>query len=274
MDSMKPAFLTPMPVVVAHRGDSMHYPENTLPAFLSAVKMGIDVVETDVHLSKDGVLVIWHDPTLERNTDGAGRIEDHTLAELKRFDAGYTFTKDGGRTFPFRGTGVQLATLEEVLQACPGQRFNIDLKSKTPAIVDEFINVIRRNKSENRVVGASFHISNLKALRVKAPEIPTSITTVEVLLYLFLQKTHLLPRRLAKGRQIIFQVPVRQWGIEVITPGFIKAFHERGAVIQVWTINDESEMRRLFGMGVDSVMTDDPATVIKVAQEMWLRKTR
>lgn len=268
------AFLNPIPIVVAHRGDSMHYPENTLPAFLSAMEMGVDVIETDVHLSKDGVLVIWHDPTLDRNTDGTGRIEDHTLEELKRYDAGYTFTKDGGKTYPFRGTGVQLATLDEALKACPEQRFNIDLKSKTPAIVDEFIRVIRQNHAENRVVGASFHLSNLKALRKKAPEILTSVTTAEVLKYLFLQKTHLLPKTLAGGRQLIFQVPVQQWGIKVITPGFIKDFHDRGAIIQVWTINDEAEMRRLFAMGVDTIMTDDPATVIKVAEDMGLRKAK
>ena len=99
-------FLNPLPRVVAHRGDSINYPENTLPAFLSAVKMNIDIVETDVHLTKDGVLVIWHDPTLERNTNGSGTLESHTLAELKQLDAGYTFTKDGGKTFHLRGEGV------------------------------------------------------------------------------------------------------------------------------------------------------------------------
>ncbi|NBK24594.1 MAG: glycerophosphodiester phosphodiesterase, partial [Spirochaetia bacterium] len=101
------SFFDPMPKVVAHRGDSAHYPENTLHAFESAYAMGVDVIETDVHLSKDGEVVIWHDPTLDRNTNGSGMIEDHTLSELKELDAGYTFTKDDGKTFPFRGKGVQ-----------------------------------------------------------------------------------------------------------------------------------------------------------------------
>ena len=79
-------FLNPMPRVIAHRGDSKNYPENTIPAFRSAVEMDIDVIETDIHITKDGRLVIWHDPTLERNTDGKGRIEDHTLSELRQFD--------------------------------------------------------------------------------------------------------------------------------------------------------------------------------------------
>lgn len=264
------SFLEPMPRVIAHRGDSRNYPENTLPAFESAVRMGIDVVETDIHLTKDGVLVIWHDPTLERNTDGRGRIEDHTLEELRRFDAGYTFTQDGGKTFPFRGKGVRICTLAEALEHCPGQRFNIDLKTKCPEIVDEFIKVIREHDAVDRVVGASFHLSNLKRLRRLAPDFLTSVTTAEVVPLLFRQKTHTLPK--AFKRKIIFQIPMAAGPVKVVTPAFVKAMHQRGAVVMVWTINDEETMRRLFAMGVDSVMTDDPALVIKVADEMNIRK--
>lgn len=264
------SFLEPMPRVIAHRGDSRNYPENTLPAFESAVRMGIDVVETDIHLTKDGVLVIWHDPTLERNTDGSGRIEDHTLEELRRFDAGYTFTKDGGRTFPFRGKGVRICTLAEALEHCHDQRFNIDLKTKCPEIVDEFIKVIREHDAVDRVVGASFHLSNLKRLRRLAPDFLTSVTTAEVVPLLFRQKTHTLPK--AFKRKIIFQIPMAAGPVKVVTPAFVKAMHQRGAVVMVWTINDEETMRKLFEMGVDSVMTDDPALVIKVADEMNIRK--
>nr|WP_321305081.1 glycerophosphodiester phosphodiesterase [uncultured Sphaerochaeta sp.] len=265
---MTDSFFDPMPRVVAHRGDSAHFPENTLSAFLSACTLGVDVIETDVHLSKDGQLVIWHDETLDRNTDGAGRVEDHTLAELKTYDAGYTFTPDNGETFPFRGKGVQLCTLREALEACPSQRFNIDLKSKDPAIVDTFIEVIHSVQATKRIVAASFHLSNLKLLRKKAPDILTSVTTLEVVPLLALQKLHLLS---GKKHPIIFQVPTRQWGIEVITPSFVKTMHSRGSIIQVWTINEEAEMKRLYQMGVDSVMTDKPALAIKVASELGLR---
>ena len=263
------SFLTPMPRVIAHRGDSKHFPENTLEAFRSAVNMGIDVVETDVHLSKDGILVIWHDPTLERNTNGTGTVESHTLEELKALDAGYTFTKDGGKTYPFRSKGVKMCTLEEALTECPNQRFNVDLKSKNTRIVDEFIRVVRKHGAQNRVVGASFHLKNLKLLRQKAPEILTSITTPEVVGLLLRQRLHLLPKIFS--RKIIFQVPIRQAGINVITPSFVKDMKERGAVVMVWTINDEKTMRYFFSIGVDSVMTDDPALVIKVAEDMNIR---
>lgn len=262
-------FLTPLPRVVAHRGDSANYPENTLPAFISAAKMGIDVIETDVHLTKDKELVIWHDPTLERNTDGKGTIESHTLDELKALDAGYTFTKDGGKTFPFRGKGVQLCTLDEALKACPDERFNIDLKSQESDIVDIFIKVIRENKAESRVCGASFHLNNLKKLRRLAPDITTSVTTLEVIPLLLKEKMHILPKEF--DRRLIFQVPVSQYGIKVITKHFVDEMHKRGAIIMVWTINNEDEMRRLFRLGVDTIMTDNPRLVIKVAEELKIR---
>ncbi len=266
------SFFDPMPRVVAHRGDSAHFPENTLPAFESACSMGVDVIETDVHLSKDGRLVIWHDPTLERNTNGSGSVEDHTLEELKALDAGYTFTSDGGKTFPFRNKGVQLCTLQQALRSCPAMCFNVDLKSKDPAIVDAFIHVIKEEHATKRVVAASFHLSNLKLLRKKEPSIQTSITTAEVIPLLAMQKLHLLPKRTTEASKVVFQVPVRQWGIEVITKQFVQVMHARGAVIQVWTINEELEMRRLYNLGVDSIMTDKPQLAIKVAGELGLRE--
>ncbi len=266
------SFFDPMPRVVAHRGDSAHFPENTLSSFQSACSLGVDVIETDVHLSKDGVLVIWHDPTLERNTNGSGRIEDHTLSELKALDAGYTFTNDEGKSYPFRGKGVQLCTLQEALQACPAMRFNVDLKSKTPAIVQAFIDVVTKEHATRRVVAASFHLSNLKLLRKQNTSILTSITTQEVVLLLAVEKLHMLPAKMSRHSSVIFQIPIRQWGIEVVTPHFVQTMHARGAIIQVWTINDEETMQKLFAMGVDSVMTDRPALAIKVAQQLGLRK--
>lgn len=267
---MYKSFFDPIPRVVAHRGDSAHFPENTLEAFLSADKMGVDVIETDVHLSRDGFVVIWHDETLDRNTNGTGRIEDHTLDELKSYDAGFTFTSDGGKTFPFRGKGVQLCTLDEALKACPAQRFNVDLKTKGEAIVDAFIEVLNQNQAKKRVLGASFHFSNLRLLRKKEPRIQTSVSKMEVRLFLFLHWLRLLPRTLNKKRQIIFQVPPSQGRTVIITPSFIKAMHKRNAIIQVWTINDRSEMERLLNMGVDSVMTDKPALALEVVKDLGL----
>ena len=110
----------------------------------------------------------------------------------------------------------------------------------------------------------------MKALRAKAPDILTSITTLEVIPLLLKQKLHILPKSFK--RKIIFQIPKEQWGIKVVTPDFVKQMKKRDAIIMVWTINDEKTMRELFSMGVDSVMTDDPELVIKVAKEMNIRE--
>ena len=266
---MYESFLSPMPRIVAHRGDSANYPENTLPAFLSGVRMGIDVIETDVHITRDGEIVIWHDPTLERNTDGEGALEIHTLKELKRLDAGYTFTKDGGKTYPFRGKGIQLCTLSEALEACPDERFNIDLKSQEEDIVERYIDVIRKHNAENRVCTASFHLNNLRKLRRLAPDLLTSVSTLEVAPLVLKTKMHMLPA--AFDRKIIFQVPVRQYGITIINKRFIDEMHRRDAVVMVWTINEEEEMERLYKLGVDTIMTDDPALLIKTAERLGIR---
>lgn len=263
-------FLSPMPRIVAHRGDSEYFPENTIPAFKSAFELGVDVIETDVHLTKDGHIVIWHDPTLERNTNGSGTIESHTLAELKELDAGYTYSKDGGKTFPFRGQGIQLATLDEALNTLPEARFNIDLKSQEEEIVPTYMKIIRDNHAENRVCTASFHLNNLKKLRAAAPDFLTSISTFEVIPLLAKQKLHILPK--AFSRKIIFQVPVKQYGISVVTPAFVKEMHKRDAVVMVWTINDKKDMEYLYSIGVDTIMTDNPRLLIQTAKEIGIRK--
>jgi glycerophosphoryl diester phosphodiesterase len=267
---MKEPFLNPKPRVVAHRGDSHFFPENTLEAFESAVKMGVDIIETDVHLTKDGHIIIWHDPTLERNTNGKGRVEDFTLKELKKLDAGYTFTKDGGNTFPFRSRGIKMATLDEALKASPSQRFNVDLKSKEREIVAAFEKVVVDNDAQNRVLCASFHLDNLRLMRQNNKDILTSLTTLEVIPLLLRQKLSLSAKNIKRERTLVFQVPVKQWGIQVITKEFIEYFHAIGAIIMVWTINDKEKMEKLFKMGVDTIMTDDPATLIEVASTLKL----
>lgn len=119
----------PRPVAIAHRGGAGEAPENTLPAFAAAVALGYTHVETDVHLTRDGVLVAFHDAALDRVTDGTGAIADLTLAEVQAADAGATFTAHAGGSFPFRGRGVTVPRLEELLTEWPELYVNIDPKS-------------------------------------------------------------------------------------------------------------------------------------------------
>lgn len=257
------SFLSPMPRVFAHRGDSANYPENTLEAFLSATRKGADAIETDVRLTLDGHIVVSHDERVERNTDGSGIVEKMTLEEIKRLDAGYTFTKDG-KSYPFRGKGIRICTLEEALLALPDQRFNIDLKTKNTAIVPVYIDLIRRLKAENRVCTASFNLENLKAVRSLAPDFLTSLTTKEVLPLLLRQKLHILPETFP--RKYIFQLPRNT----IATRSFVRKMHALDAVVMVWTVNSREKARRLYSIGVDTVMTDDPASIVSLVRELEL----
>ena len=120
------------PLLVAHRGDSLPFPENTLEAFVSADEKGADVLECDVYLSSDGVVMVIHDSTVTRTTEAVGRVDSYTEEELSRLDAGYRFTRDGGASFPFRGLGVRVPSMREALLTLPAAIFNIDMKEGEP----------------------------------------------------------------------------------------------------------------------------------------------
>lgn len=260
---MNNAFFNPLPRVLAHRGDSACFPENTLPAFESARDLGVDVIETDVHITRDKKVIIWHDDTLERETDGTGTVEEHSMSELLAFDAGCRFSPDGGKSFPFRGKGITMLPFEEALIKLPDMRFNVDLKTDDTALADTFLEIVRRQGAQDRVLCASFHTANLVHIRAAAPEICTSMASREVKRLLLMQKLH-LPIRKDQIPGAALQVPVSQGIIRVVTPAFIRRFHELGIYIQVWTINDAVEMRRLLSMGVDGVFTDDPRLLLEV----------
>ncbi len=249
-------------LVFAHRGASKYFPENTLPAFRRAADLGADFIETDVHLTKDGKYVIIHDDTIERITDGQGMVSDYTMDELKRFDAGYNFTNDGGNTYPFRGKGVRLMSLEELLGEFPGQRFNIDLKNKKPEQAGAFIEVLRKFNAFDRVIAASWYCANLKALRNACWEIVTSFSSMEVLWIYFMYKSGLLFfKRSFRGSAL--QVP-EKWGqFSLVTRGLLKDLHSKGVRVHVWTVNREDVMRRLIDAGVDGIMSDDPELLLR-----------
>src|ERR1035437_2615472 len=117
-------------LVIAHRGNSAFFPENTLESFQQGMALGADALEFDVRVSRDGTAVVIHDPTLDRTTDGTGAVSALTLEELQRLDAGYRVTRDGGRTFPFRGVGITIPTLELVLSAFPGAHMIVEIKTR------------------------------------------------------------------------------------------------------------------------------------------------
>ena len=160
--------------VIAHRGGWRLWPENTLYAFQHAIDLGVDMLEMDIRSTKDGHIVVFHDETVTRTTNGNARVNDLTLAELKQLDAGYKWTADRGATFPFRGKGIVSPTLDEVFASFPHMRMTIEIKQKEPDIVEAFGNLIRHHGMQHRVLVACFDSGTLKRFRKLFPEVATS----------------------------------------------------------------------------------------------------
>ncbi len=263
---MRKQFFNHEPRVFAHRGVSGEYPENTMTSFKKAVEIGADVIETDVHFTRDGRFAVIHDDTLNRLTDGTGKICDYTMDELKRFDAGFRFTPDG-ETHPFRGTGLTIPSLDELLSEFPEQRFNIDLKDKNPAQAGPYCELITRHNAAHRVLTASEHRANLAAVRTLLPEMATSASMWEAVWIFFLYKTGFLAQKSSYAFDA-FQVPEYLGTSRVVTPHLVRMLRDAGVRVHVWTINREEDMRRLISCGIDAIMSDNPALVKQVFESL------
>lgn len=244
------------PLHIAHRGGALVAPENTLVAFAAAVsRYQTDVLELDVHLSRDGVVVVAHDETLDRCTDASGPVSALTAAELARVDAGYRFSVDGV-AFPHRGQGVGVPTLVEVLRAFPGVAFNVELKSEDPDLIRAFVALVRSEDAVGRVCCGSEHDAIAAALADAMPEgtlfYPTQAGAQYVLTVLQGGEPVL------DRRYTVLDIPVRYGDWELVTPGLIAAAARHGRWVNVWTVDEEDEMRRLFALGVGGIMTDRP----------------
>jgi glycerophosphoryl diester phosphodiesterase len=255
------------PLVMAHRGGAGLWPENTAHAFTEAVALGVDVLEMDLHGTSDGALVVIHDATVERTTNGAGRVGALTLAELKRLDAGYRWTADGGRTHPFRGKGITVPTLREVLDKFPRVRLNIDIKQAQPSIVKPLCRMIEDSGAAARVTVASFNSQTLAEFRRECPAVATSAGVDEV----FALSADLQAGRGINAGKVSFravQVPeslggARGW----LTAQLVAAVQRGGVEVHVWTVNDEAGMRRMIAAGVDGIMTDYPDKLLALLRQ-------
>ena len=241
------------PLLIAHRGGAGLAPENTLEAFRQAVDdWAADMIELDVHATADGHCVVIHDPTVDRTTDGTGAVADMTLDELRRLDAGYRFTPDGGKTFPFRGRGVRVPTIEEVLEALPNTRLTVEVK--TGAAQWPLFEAIRRAGAEDRVIAAGEADASRTEFASYAG--PTSASSSD------LKRLYILHRlglgRLWKSDVVAAQLPEHWQGRRILTPALVREFHRHGVDVHVWTVNDPDDMQRLLDWGVDGLVTDRP----------------
>jgi glycerophosphoryl diester phosphodiesterase len=230
----------------AHRGGAYHPEieglENTRAAFAHAVDLGYDYLETDVHVTRDGVLLAFHDAVLDRVTDQRGEIAALTHGEVRRAVVG------GRESVP---------TLADLLDAFPRARFNIDLKSD--GAVTALAALVRERDAWDRVLVGSFSAARTRRFRELTDDrVPTSATIPEILAFRFSPSAAVatLVGRLFRGRSAAFQVPHRRGRLLVVTPGFVRRAHAAGRHVHVWTIDDPDEMRQLLDLGVDGLFTD------------------
>ncbi len=250
------------PLVFAHRGGSGLAPENTLAAFDHGLALGSDGLELDVHLSRDGRVVVHHDVSLERTTNGEGPVSRCTLEELARLDAGYTFCLDGD--FPFRGRGFCVPALADVLVRYPQARIIIELKNGSEALALATLQDVRQAKALDRVCFASEHADGLAVVRREEPTAATSASRREIQQALW---RVWLPFGSARRPYVAYQVPEVAGPIRVVSRRFVRAAHRLGLAVQVWTVDRPEEMERLLQWDVDGIITDRPDIAVRTVRE-------
>ena len=245
------------PVDFAHRGASARAPENTIEAFRLAAQSGARGLETDVHMTLDGRVVAIHDDSVDRTTDGTGLVREMTLAELKGLDAGYRFTPDGGATYPYRGKGVRVPEIGEVFREFPGLAVNIEIKEDQPGVEEALLGIIEEEGAEGRALVVSGRAWPVRRFRkLSGGRVRTGASAREMVIFYYLSRLRL--EGFLRPPYDALQVPVEYRGTPVVTPRFLEAAHGRGVRVDVWTIDDAGEMRRLLGLGADAIMTNQP----------------
>lgn len=255
----------PRTLVIAHQGGDGVWPGDTMYAFEKAVEIGVDVLEMDAHITKNGQIVLMHDETVDDTTDGTGLIEEMTLDELRKLDAAYDWTLDDGATFPYRGRGIQVPTLDEVFEKFPQMRFVIEIKLTRDPIEEPLCDLIREYGMQDKVVVASFHDDVMKSFRSACPEVATSASRTEVRNYVLLGKAFLWGFYLPDFQTIQPPWdPEESLGIQIMTGRFIRESHAKGIRVEPWTVNDPELMKLYIEWGVDGIITDRPDLMLEV----------
>jgi glycerophosphoryl diester phosphodiesterase len=249
-------------LVIAHQGGEQLRPSNTLPAFAHAVELGVDVLEMDIHASQDGILVVMHDDTVDRTTDGNGRLQDLSLTQIQQLDAGYYWTDDAGQTYPYRGQGITVPTLEEIFLAFPQMPLNIEIKQRQPSIVPAVCALLDQYGRRHNVLIASFHPETMLEFRETCPGVATSMTEPEIRRFFTLNTIFLAGLFGPPGEA--FQVPEYAGGLHVVTGRFVRGAAGRNVAVHVWTINDPADMQRFIDLGVDGLITDRPDLLLEL----------
>jgi len=257
----------PRPLIMAHQGGEKQWPSNTLLAFRQARRLGVDVLDMDVHLSRDGELVLMHDTTVDRTTDGHGAIGDLTWAELSRLDAGYRFSLDD-QHFPYRGKGLRIPRLQDILQEFPDIRLGIEIKQAPLKTAAHLAQLIRRYGAEQRVLLACFDESMMMELRRQLPQVASSATPDEVRIFWLASALHL--EAFTRANYQALQIPLEHDGRRLVTPRLVQAAHERGIRVLPWTLDTQAEVETCRAAGADGFNTNLPGPMLKFRQS-WSR---
>ena len=260
------------PLVIAHQGGDGIWPGDTLYAFEKAVEIGADVLEMDAHITKDDHIVLMHDEEIDRTTDGTGLIEEMSLEELRQFDAAYKWSNDDGKTFPYRGQGIQVPTLDELFQTFPQMRYVIEIKLTQNPIDKPLCDLIRKHNMQDNVMVASFHDEAMQNFRETCPEVATSASRTEVKNFVLLGKVF-LSGFIAPQYQSIQPPydPKESLNIPIMTERFIREAHAKDIRVEPWTVDDPELMKQYIEWGVDGIITDRPDLMIEVLKEVGMR---
>lgn len=257
-------FAAPRPRVFGHRGAAGVAPENTQPSFALAAALGVSYLELDVHATRDGEIVVLHDARLDRTTNGEGPVGERSWSEVATLDAGWHFTHDG-RSFPYRGQGVRVPRLADVLTAFPGHRFNIEIKQSEPPIVAATLAVLAAAGALERTLLAAEHDDIMAAIRdAVGDRVATGMSVGDVLAFIDRLWRDDWTGYVPAGRAL--QVPPAHGDVEIVTAASVAAAHRVGLEVHVWTINDAVEIERLLDLGVDGVMSDLPGLAIEAVR--------
>ncbi len=261
----------PHPLVIGHRGAAGECPENTLPSFEQALREGADILETDVHATRDGAVVVCHDDRVDRTTDGSGRIAELRLDELRRLDAGARFSPDGGRTHPWRGRGVRIPTLEELFAHFPEAHVNIEIKAPEAVATTGTLELVERHGRAARTLVTAESPETMARIRgeVHRRGLPVAVGACRDDVAAFL-------RSATAGEPppegfVALQVPAEFGCRPLVTREFVAHAHRHGLEVHVWTINEPEEMQRLLDLGADGIVTDYPGRLAALLRERGSR---
>ncbi len=239
-----------------HRGTSILAPENTSVAFDLALELGVDVLEIDVRLSRDNVVMVTHDETVDRTTDGTGAVKSCTYDALKRLNAGYRFVNPDGRSY--RSDKISLLSLDELFEQYPTTRINIDIKDNALVAANEVANCIDRYDCTQRVNVGSFHAAPLQHFRNLLPRVTTAATQREVAaLYFSRWSPHGRTDESTLPYQYL-QIPTRYIGLPLASSAFINFAKRRSIKTVYWTLNDVKLIQATLDAGAQGIVTDRP----------------